>query len=240
MISNDRAKILFELDKETKEKHYILPNPNEVLSIELIASNEHFQNEIFNLDINRKYMSFSKRTFQSRVQQTIILRRLDFEGGHRNPEISFVPQNLDDAIMIKYIFDKIDSDDDFDNSILIFTRDGFELVNLYSGEGFTSELRVRQIQYSNGELVQILPYWIYRSGEWISTVNTRTQGVKLKFKNFSVNVDNNFNDAGFIGVESFNFSEIENEFGNISEIFNMDVNEFEEISLSSMEENVVI
>ena len=139
-----------------------------------------------------------------------------------------------------YIFDKIDSDDDFDNSILIFTRDGFELVNLYSGEGFTSELRVRQIQYSNGELVQILPYWIYRSGEWISTVNTRTQGVKLKFKNFSVNVDNNFNDAGFIGVESFNFSEIENEFGNISEIFNMDVNEFEEISLSSMEENVVI
>lgn len=99
MISNDRAKILFELDKETKEKYYILPNPNEVLSIELIALNEHFQNEIFNLDINRKYMSFSKRTFQSRVQQTIILRRLDFEGGHRNPEISFVPQNLDDNIL---------------------------------------------------------------------------------------------------------------------------------------------
>ena len=54
MISNDRAKILFELDKETKEKHYILPNPNEVLSIKLIALNEHFQNKIFNLDINRK------------------------------------------------------------------------------------------------------------------------------------------------------------------------------------------
>jgi hypothetical protein len=33
MISNDRAKILFELDKETKEKYYILPNPNEVLLI---------------------------------------------------------------------------------------------------------------------------------------------------------------------------------------------------------------
>ena len=139
-----------------------------------------------------------------------------------------------------YIFDKIDSDDDFDNSILIFTRDGFELVNLYSGEGFTSELRVRQIQYSNGELVQILPYWIYRSGEWISTANTRTQGVKLKLKNFSINVNNDFNETNFVGNESFSFSEIENEFGSLNETFTINVNETIEIGLSSMVENVTI
>ena len=139
-----------------------------------------------------------------------------------------------------YIFDKIDSDDDFDNSILIFTRDGFELVNLYSGEGFTSELRVRQIQYSNGELVQILPYWIYRNGEWISTANTRTQGVKLKLKNFSINVNNNFNETSFVGVESFSFSEIENEYGNLNETFAINVNETIEIGLSSIVENITI
>jgi len=139
-----------------------------------------------------------------------------------------------------YIFDKIDSDDDFDNSILIFTRDGFELVNLYSGEGFTSELRVRQIQYSNGELVQILPYWIYRNGEWISTANTRTQGVKLKLKNFSINANNDFNETDFIGNESFSFSEIENEFGSLNETFAINVNETIEIGLSSMVENVTI
>ena len=139
-----------------------------------------------------------------------------------------------------YILDRIDTSEDFTNTIIILTRDGFEEVNLYSGLGFTTLLSIRQVQYSNGELVQILPYWIYRDGEWVSTENTRTQGVKLKLKNFSINVNNDFNETNFVGDESFGFSEIENEFGNLSEVFNMDVSEFEEISLSSMEENVTI
>ena len=139
-----------------------------------------------------------------------------------------------------YIFDKIDSNDDFDNSILIFTRDGFELVNLYSGEGFTSELRVRQVQYSNGELVQILPYWIYRSGEWVSTENTRTQGVKFKLKNFSINVNNSFNETQFVGPESILINEVENEYGSLNETFEINVNEVIEIGLSSIVENVTI
>lgn len=139
-----------------------------------------------------------------------------------------------------YIFDKIDSDDDFDNSILIFTRDGFELVNLYSGEGFTSELRVRQIQYSNGELVQILPYWIYRSGEWVSTENTRTQGVKLKLKNSSINVNNDFNQTQFVGVETILINEVENEYEGLTETFKINVNEVIEIGLSSMNETITI
>ena len=139
-----------------------------------------------------------------------------------------------------YIFDKIDSGDDFDNSILIFTRDGFELVNLYSGEGFTSELRVRQIQYSNGGLVQILPYWIYRSGEWISTENTRAQGVKFKLKNFSINVNNSFNETQFVGIESILINEVENEYGSLNETFEINVNEVIEIGLSSMNESITI
>ncbi|MDP3465474.1 MAG: hypothetical protein Q8R86_06855 [Sulfuricurvum sp.] len=99
MITNEKAKILFDLEKQTKEKQYILPNPNEILTIELLPLNEHYENEIFNLDINRKYLALSKRTFQTRVQQTIVLRRLDFYAGHRNPTISFVPKNIGSDIL---------------------------------------------------------------------------------------------------------------------------------------------
>ena len=139
-----------------------------------------------------------------------------------------------------YILDRIDTSEDFTNTIIILTRDGFEEVNLYSGLGFTTLLSIRQVQYSNGELVQILPYWIYRNGEWISTANTRTQGVKLKLKNFGVNANNDFNETDFIGNESFSFSEIENEFGSLTETFAINVNETIEIGLSSIVENITI
>jgi len=139
-----------------------------------------------------------------------------------------------------YILDRIDTSEDFTNTIIILTRDGFEEVNLYSGLGFTTLLSIRQVQYSNGELVQILPYWIYRDGEWVSTENTRTQGVKFKLKNFGVNVNNDFNETDFVGNESFGFSEIENEYGSLNETFAINVNEIIEIGLSSMVENITI
>ncbi len=138
-----------------------------------------------------------------------------------------------------YIFDKIDSDEDFDNSILIFTRDGFELVNLYSGEGFTSELRVRQIQYSNGELVQILPYWIYRSGEWIQTQNTQTQGIKIKLRNKRLNIDS-FGDLGLVFNESFLIDEVGKDEEVFEEIFSLNLNFTDEINLSFTEAYQII
>ena len=138
-----------------------------------------------------------------------------------------------------YILDRIDTNEDFTNTIIILTRDGFEEVNLYSGLGFTTLLSIRAIQYSDGELVQILPYWIYRNGEWVSTENTRTQGVKLKLKNFSVNV-NDFNETGFVGIESVSINEVENEYGSLSETFEINVNEVIEIGLSSMNETITI
>lgn len=139
-----------------------------------------------------------------------------------------------------YILDRIDTSEDFTNTIIILTRDGFEEVNLYSGLGFTTLLSIRQVQYSNGELVQILPYWIYRDGEWVSTENTRTQGVKIKLKNFSINVNNNFNETSFVGVENVSTNEVENEYGSLNETFAINVNEIIEIGLSSMVENVTI
>ena len=139
-----------------------------------------------------------------------------------------------------YILDRIDTSEDFTNTIIILTRDGFEEVNLYSGLGFTTLLSIRQVQYSNGELVQILPYWIYRDGEWVSTENTRTQGVKFKLKNFSINVNNNFNETNFVGVENVSINEVENEYGSLNETFAINVNETIEIGLSSIVENVII
>lgn len=139
-----------------------------------------------------------------------------------------------------YILDRIDTSEDFTNTIVILTRDGFEAANLYSGLGFTTLLSIRQIQYSNGELVQILPYWIYRDGEWISTENTRTQGVKFKLKNFSINVNNDFNQTQFVGLESILINEVENEYGSLNETFEINVNEVIEIGLNSMAETVTI
>lgn len=139
-----------------------------------------------------------------------------------------------------YILDRIDTSEDFTNTIVILTRDGFESANLYSGLGFTTLLSIRAIQYSDGELVQILPYWIYRDGEWVSTENTRTQGVKFKLKNFSINVNNDFNQTQFVGLESILINEVENEYGSLNETFEINVNEVIEIGLSSMNETITI
>jgi hypothetical protein len=94
MISNEKANLLFSLEKQTKDNSIELPNPNEIVSIELQSVDEHYQSELFSLDINRKYISLSKKTLQKRVQQNIVLRRLDFNAGHRNPTIVSVPQNI--------------------------------------------------------------------------------------------------------------------------------------------------
>ena len=139
-----------------------------------------------------------------------------------------------------YILDRIDTNEDFTNTIIILTRDGFEEVNLYSGLGFTTLLSIRAIQYSDGEVVQILPYWIYRGGQWFSNSNTLTQGVKLKLKNFSINVNKDFNETNFVGNESVSINEVENEFGSLSETFEINVNETIGIGLSSIVENVII
>jgi len=98
MISNTMANTLFNLEKKVDLKMYTLPNPNETLSIELFTLDKNFQENTFNLDINRKYLSLSKKTFQKRVQGTIVLRRIDFDAGHINPKITFNSPNIDSRI----------------------------------------------------------------------------------------------------------------------------------------------
>ena len=97
-MTNEQAKLLFYLEKETELKQYTLPSKNEALSINLNAKDEHHKGERFTLDINRKSLSLKKRTFQSRVHETLILRRLDFFGGHQNPPLSVMSDSIDDTI----------------------------------------------------------------------------------------------------------------------------------------------
>ena len=139
-----------------------------------------------------------------------------------------------------YILDRIDTSEDFTNTIIILTRDGFEEVNLYSGLGFTTLLSIRQIQYSNGELVQILPYWIYRNGEWISNSTTLTQGVKIKIKNKTLNlesVDNLILDD-IIQTYQLNYGTVDEE--NLSEILNMSLESLDNFTLAATNENIII
>ena len=224
----------FEFDVlEDENKDFLVINTfngriNENGSFEIIENKNFFHNENKNIEVFTTkriglniYVSMTEPSNAQIVEGSIWIKR--------NPTHEMI-----------YILDRIDTNDDYTNSIIVFTRDGFEEVNLYSGNGFTTLLNVRQIQYSNGELVQILPYWIYRDGVWISNSTTLTQGVKLKLKNFSINVNNNFNETSFVGIENVSINEVENEYGSLAEIFEINVNETIEIGLSSMVENVTI
>ena len=139
-----------------------------------------------------------------------------------------------------YILDRIDTSEDFENTIIILTRDGFEEVNLYSGLGFTTLLSIRAVQYSDGEVVQILPYWIYRDGEWISNSTTLTQGVKIKIKNKTLNlesVDNLILDD-IIQTYQLNYGSVDEE--NLSEILNMSLENLDNFTLAATNENIII
>ncbi len=139
-----------------------------------------------------------------------------------------------------YILDRIDTSEDFENTIIILTRDGFEEVNLYSGLGFTTLLSIRAVQYSDGELVQILPYWIYRDGEWISNSITLTQGVKIKIKNKTLNlesVDNLILDD-IIQTYQLNYGTVDEE--NLSEILSISFENLDNFALAATNENIII
>ena len=139
-----------------------------------------------------------------------------------------------------YILDRIDTSEDFTNTIVILTRDGFEEVNLYSGLGFTTLLSIRAIQYSDGEVVQILPYWIYRNGEWISNSTTLTQGVKIKIKNKTFNlesIDNLILDD-ITQTYQLNYGTVDEE--NLSEILSMSLENLDNFALAATNENIII
>ncbi len=139
-----------------------------------------------------------------------------------------------------YILDRIDTSEDFTNTIIILTRDGFEEVNLYSGLGFTTLLSIRQVQYSDGEVVQILPYWIYRNGEWISNSTTLTQGIKIKIKNKTFNLESVDNLILDDIIQTYQLTNGTVDEENLSEILNMSLESLDNFTLAATNENIII
>lgn len=104
MLSNESAKMLFEVSKYTEKQTYFAPDHGKTSSIKVFTQDDRCKEEEFIIDINRKCLILEKRTFQLRTG--MILRRLDFYSGHQNPEeINYLSANLDQNIlnmMIKY------------------------------------------------------------------------------------------------------------------------------------------
>lgn len=107
MITNQKAKQLFELKKQAKDDRYFLPNRHEILSIELATLDKRFQEELFTIDINRKYMSLNKITYQKRARETLVLRRLDFFASHQNPPLGHKPEGVERRLL--ELMEKYDS-----------------------------------------------------------------------------------------------------------------------------------
>lgn len=98
-MTNEVADHLFCLNKEIEEEIIVLPNPKEAVTIEAFPIESEYKSEKFFIDINRKYLQLSRKTFQKRARTSIVLRRIDFKGGHLNPELSQLPMDLDPTIL---------------------------------------------------------------------------------------------------------------------------------------------
>ena len=110
-LKQKTADLLFQIPKRPIKLSHLFPNQNEVLSIDVKSDHTDFQNEIFQIDINRKYMSLKKITYQDRVQENTILRRLDLNASHQNPSIMELPNSIDKklvTLMEKYESHKFD------------------------------------------------------------------------------------------------------------------------------------
>lgn len=124
------------------------------------------------------------------------------------------------------ILDKIDTTDKYDKTILVFTRDGIDPINLYSGFDFTSVLNIRGVQYSDGDIVQIVPYRIYQNGTWIQTDNGNRIGVKIRVENQKINTtqeDNDDNVNVIFNDKNFNINFIDIIDENCAEILNINM-----------------
>ena len=232
---NENSPVVFDFDfdvLESEDGNYMTINTfngniNENGSFEVVENRDFFYNE------NKQGEVFTSK----RVGLNIYVSLNEPKDKQIAEGSVWIKRNATHDMI--YILDRIDTDEDYDNTIVVFTRDGLEEVNLYSGIGFTTLLSIRQIQYINGDLVQILPYWIYRGGQWFSNSNTLTQGVKVKIKNKTLVLENK--DDFYINyLEGFSISNPTQEDENFSEELSLIVENIDEFSFANYSENLSI
>lgn len=135
------------------------------------------------------------------------------------------------------ILDKIDSNDNYINDLLIFTKDGTDEVNLYSGDGFTSLLKLNNIKFFNNEEILIMPYKLYINGEWVQTENGKTTGVKIKINNKTINLSD-VSDCSLAISENINLQTAEQTSNTLNETLNIDLSYTDDFNLASMTTNI--
>lgn len=135
------------------------------------------------------------------------------------------------------ILDKIDSSDNYLNDLLIFTKDGVDEVNLYSGDGFTSLLKLNNIKFFNNEEILIMPYKLYINREWVQTENSKTIGVKIKINNQTINLSD-VSDCSLAISENINLQTAEQTSNTLNEMLNIDLSYTDGFNLASMTTNI--
>lgn len=111
-----------------------------------------------------------------------------------------------DAIQI---IDETDINQEYNNDIIILTKNGNVATNVYSGNGVYINCYVNQILYCTRETVQIVPYAVYVNGTWIS--ENITIGVRIKSQPLNIDVLSPEETIMFVSEETVYNSQIEND-----------------------------
>ncbi|MEI8389557.1 MAG: hypothetical protein WCG23_06685 [bacterium] len=83
-ISQAEADFLFKMEKISEDdKEWELPISGGNIIVPLVSKDKK---ENFSLDIYQGRIDLSRRKYQTRTRQVIILARLDFSSPHRNPD----------------------------------------------------------------------------------------------------------------------------------------------------------
>ena len=138
-----------------------------------------------------------------------------------------------DAIQI---IDETDITREYDNDIIILTKDGRVTTNVYSGNGLYINCYVNQILYCTREFVQIIPYAVYVDGVWVS--ENITVGVRIKNQALNLDVLSPEENIKFISEETVYGSRIENDQRDIYETLSINAEHEYEVSYANMTINI--
>lgn len=89
-LTQSEAEILMQMEKHKEDaSEYSFPLGGEKTEIPLVGVNDR---DRFILDLYRGKINLAKITYQNRTRQTIVLVRVDLEGGmHANPDGALIP-----------------------------------------------------------------------------------------------------------------------------------------------------
>ena len=140
-----------------------------------------------------------------------------------------------DAIQI---LDETDIYREYDNDIIILTKDGSVTTNVYSGNGLYINCYVNQILYCTRETVNIVPYAVYVDGTWVS--ENITIGVRIKHQALNLDVLSPEETITFVSEETVYNSQIDNDQRAMYETVSINAEHEYEVSYCNMTTTIQI